>query len=495
MQRRALFVGIDHYEDHNIRDLEFAEEDAIELSSLFRYQLGFDRVERLRGDAVSLNRVIDAVETLVNGLGPGDQFVFFFAGHGIQPPGADHKLLCRGAKKLLIEEGESHDALSIGLLERLTEVPGVNRLLILDACRSNPYGQRDAFGEGFQWEETLRDIVAGKKTAYPQSGRGGFHILYSCRRHQYAQELPGLGRGLFSGALVALLETAARDGGPLQLDDGFHERLSRGMEKLARHHGVAVGQEPARATVGAPIVLLPRIARRPRTSPGILDVQGWPAEKAAAYQRAWADYLGEPTVTRHPMAAGGEGPEMLLIPPGRYLMGSPDEEPERQESEGPRHWVRIERPWRMARYALSTAEFARFVGQTGYRTEAERSGFSLVYEPKTDKWEKGEGVSWRNGVTGLEPAAENHPVLHVSWNDAKAYAGWLAEQTGKAYHLPTEARWEYAARAGNAGPFGLAGQISTATANYDGRFSYEGSPQGEYRRNTVAVDAFAPNPW
>ncbi len=90
----------------------------------------------------------------------------------------------------------------------------------------------------------------------------------------------------------------------------------------------------------------------------------------------------------------------------------------------------------------------------------------------------------------------SHPVVGVSWDDAKAYASWLAEVTGRLYRLLTEAEWEYAARAGTATPFWWGPSITPAQANYDGNYVYEGGgSKGEYRQGTVPVGSFEPNPW
>jgi len=95
----------------------------------------------------------------------------------------------------------------------------------------------------------------------------------------------------------------------------------------------------------------------------------------------------------------------------------------------------------------------------------------------------------------VEAGKEDFPVVNVSWFGAKAYAKWLSEKTGKAYGLLSEAEWEYAARAGTTGPFSFEGPITPDKANYDGNYSYAGSPKGEYRERTVPVDSFQPNPW
>ena len=87
-------------------------------------------------------------------------------------------------------------------------------------------------------------------------------------------------------------------------------------------------------------------------------------------------------------------------------------------------------------------------------------------------------------------------MINVSWDDAKAYAAWLSRRTGKTYRLPSEAEHEYVARAGTTTPFWWGFSITPRQANYAGDSTYAGGgSKGEWRRRTVPVDSFEPNPW
>ena len=86
-------------------------------------------------------------------------------------------------------------------------------------------------------------------------------------------------------------------------------------------------------------------------------------------------------------------------------------------------------------------------------------------------------------------------MVGVSWNDAQQYLRWLSALTGQVYRLPSEAEWEYACRAGTRTAFYFGDTISTDLANYDGNYSYNGSPKGLYRQGTSRVGEFPPNPW
>jgi len=145
-------------------------------------------------------------------------------------------------------------------------------------------------------------------------------------------------------------------------------------------------------------------------------------------------------------------PPMVVIPAGQFTMGSPDSEPGRFGHEGPQRTVRIAKPFALGRNEVTFSEFERFAVETGYKTEAERDvgkkgcfGFNFN-APEATKSDWQPGRSWRE--PGIDQNTDRDPVVCVSWNDARAYASWLSKKTGKVYRLPTEAEWEYAARAG-----------------------------------------------
>jgi formylglycine-generating enzyme required for sulfatase activity len=164
-------------------------------------------------------------------------------------------------------------------------------------------------------------------------------------------------------------------------------------------------------------------------------------EQVAAAQAAAARVAG--TVFRD----CAECPEMVVVPAGSFRMGSPENEAGRAEDEGPIRDVRITTAFALGRHEVTRREFGLFVAATGYLTDAERNvglkGCSVL-ESDERRWL--DGRNWRAPGFAQD---DDHPVVCVSWNDAQAYLRWLNGQvSGRAYRLPSEAEWEYAARAG-----------------------------------------------
>jgi formylglycine-generating enzyme required for sulfatase activity len=127
-------------------------------------------------------------------------------------------------------------------------------------------------------------------------------------------------------------------------------------------------------------------------------------------------------------------------------MGSPDNEQGRDEDEGPQREIVIVRPFAIARCETTVAEFRRFVEETRHVTQAEKGDGCIVLNDAGTDVEQRKDRHWRD--PGF-PQTDAHPVVCVSWNDAVAYAEWLSQRTGQTYRLPSEAEWEYAARAGS----------------------------------------------
>jgi formylglycine-generating enzyme required for sulfatase activity len=172
----------------------------------------------------------------------------------------------------------------------------------------------------------------------------------------------------------------------------------------------------------------------------------------------------EPTVSGHRAGAIFRDctevcPEMVVIPPGRFMMGAPSTEPYDGEDEGPVHEVHIRYAFAVSQHPITRAEWKRFVRETGHH---DRSAC-------------------------LKGQQDNHPVVCVDWQDATDYAAWLSINTGKHYRLLSEAEWEYAARAGTTTAYYWGREIGSGHAACDGCESTYDS------KSTAPVETFPPN--
>ena len=152
---------------------------------------------------------------------------------------------------------------------------------------------------------------------------------------------------------------------------------------------------------------------------------------------------------------------MVHIPGGMFMMGSPEDEPEREfwqeGTESPQHLVTIE-PFYLAKYLVTQAQWQAVMGNN----------------PSEFK-------------------GDNRPVEQVSWNESVEFCQRLSDITGNQYQLPSEAQWEYACRAGTTTPFYFGPTITTELANFNGNYPYGSAPEGVYRQETTDVGSFPPN--
>ena len=159
---------------------------------------------------------------------------------------------------------------------------------------------------------------------------------------------------------------------------------------------------------------------------------------------------------------------MLKIPAGSFLMGSPEDEPERSEDEGPQHEVTLG-SFFMAQTPITQAQWRVVAGW-------QKVGRDLKPDPSKFK-------------------GANRPVEQVSWFDALEFCRRLSKRTGQRYGLPSEAQWEYACRAGSTTPFHCGATLTPELANYNGYHVYGNGPKGTYREQTIDVASFPANAW
>ena len=184
---------------------------------------------------------------------------------------------------------------------------------------------------------------------------------------------------------------------------------------------------------------------------------------------------------------------MVVVPAGRFLMGSPASEPGRFEEEGPQHTVTLERPFAVSRAPITRQQYERFIRASN---SPDTNGCAEMSDD--GKWVKTAGLSWQN--PGFQQTSD-HPVVCVSWDEATAYAQWLSARSGHAYRLLSEAEFEYVARAGatTAFPWGSSERDICAHANsFDATArrahpDWPGADCDDGYANTAPADAFPSN--
>ena len=162
-------------------------------------------------------------------------------------------------------------------------------------------------------------------------------------------------------------------------------------------------------------------------------------------------------------------PEMVVVPAGVFLMGSPEHERGRGKDEGPQHRVEFLKPFAVGKFEATFAQWDACVSEGG-----------CTHKPSDEGWGRG-----------------RRPVINISWNDAKQFVAWITKKSGKPYRLLTEAEWEYAARATTGAdasqPFATGTTINYKQANYDANFTYGDGRMGIYRQKTLDVGSLPKN--
>lgn len=183
------------------------------------------------------------------------------------------------------------------------------------------------------------------------------------------------------------------------------------------------------------------------------------AAAAAKYQQEYAAWFGVPaTITNE------AGHEFVLIPPGKFLMGSPQDEAGRTSNDDEHQFpVELTRPFYLASHETTIGQFRAFVERTQHVTDGEKTGGGHAHDERA-VWEHRPGVNWRRpGYSAPFTLVDRHPVVHVSHADAMAYCAWLTGHKANQvrYSLPTEAQWEWACRSGAATRFSWGSEVDT----------------------------------
>jgi formylglycine-generating enzyme required for sulfatase activity len=488
-KRVALVIGNGTYS--KVGQLPNPANDAGAIAALLR-NAGFDVVQSQTNlDLSSMRR---ALRDFASAVRDADVVVIFYAGHGIEVNGVNYLIPVDAVLERDIDVED--ETISLDRVNQIIEPAKRLRVVILDACRDNP------FASGMKRTVGKRSI--GRGLARVDVPTADTLIAFAAKAGSTAAD----GSGPNSPYTTALLEYLVTPGLDVRLV------LGRVRDQVLASTGGK--QEPFvyGSLGGAEISLVPAAKPAPAPHPTSEAAQSWAVIKDttdiqvleafikrygdsfyADIARARLAKVAPPVLvgpcgvattvslssrSAKPLSAGEECalkpkdvfrecdkcPEMVVVPTGSFTMGSPASEG--NGDEGPQHAVTFEKQLAVGRFAVTFDEWDACAADGGCNG----------YEAMDQGWGRG-----------------RRPVINVSWDDASAYAAWLSRKTGKTYRLLSEAEREYVARAGTTTPFWLGASIATSQANYDGTVAYGNESTGEHRGKTLPVGSFQPNDW
>ena len=191
----------------------------------------------------------------------------------------------------------------------------------------------------------------------------------------------------------------------------------------------------------------------------------WPGNTEPAVLAPFDEFQDE-------LSSDGKGPEMVVLPAGSFLMGSPLDETGRDEDEAPQRTVTIPANFAVGKYEVTWDEYEACVA------EGTCASFWVKRAGGDNRWGRG-----------------NRPVIEVSWVDARRYVKWLSKETGHKYRLLSEAEWEYAARAGSETAYSSGDTLTSKTANISTRLTRRTDPVGSFAPNAFGLHDMHGNVW
>ncbi len=468
--RVALVVGNGDYAA--IGALPNPGNDAADVSAALG-RLGFDVTTVRDADRMGMN---EALRTFTRESVGADVALVFYAGHGLEMDGVNY-LVPVDAR---LERDTDVRFEAVELDDVLAATAGAElRVVILDACRNNPLARsmqrtsatrnvsRGSFGEldeNLLGDETLVAYAAAAgTTAADGTGRNSPYTAALLNYLEQPLEIGILFREVRARVLAAtggeqrpheyasLLEEhylrAESGPGTVTVADGGASADVRAQQENLFWQSIAASTDPAdfRAYLQQfPNGAFALLARNRVVALGAGDPPGVERPRPGAPAPPPAD--SPASVARRVFRDCDDCPEMVEVPAGTFQMGCASGSDDCSDAERPVHDVDVA-SFALGKYEVTRTEFAAFVSATGHEARGCRV---YVWQQRSfarDRWdwESRDGASWR------EPGfrqRDNEPVVCVNWEDASAYVGWLSEETGEDYRLPSEAEWEYAARAG-----------------------------------------------
>ena len=245
----------------------------------------------------------------------------------------------------------------------------------------------------------------------------------------------------FAGADKALTEAQAIRPDSQQIQD-----TQKRVNDMREQRATGVLAQAHSALDGGNIDMAKKLAAQAQEiSPKLAGLADF--EEQLTNARLYASYKPGQVFSDRYVDLPGKTPAMVVVPTGSFQMGAPDNEDDHKAAETPQHQVTIGKGFAMARSAVTVGQFREFVRASGYVPDSIKLGGASVYDEQSGALRDDSRASWQDDYAGHR-AGENLPVVNISWGDAKAYADWLSQRTGKVYRLPSEAEFEYALRGG-----------------------------------------------
>jgi len=466
-QKIALVIGNWAY---RFKPLNNPQNDARDMAQLLG-QLGFEVIHK---ENLGFDQMQDEViKFKLKLMDKGQVGLFYFAGHGLEVEGKNYLLPTdlHKPETQLIKRKSIEAQWVVDVMEHAgSEV----NIVIMDACRTFPRPDiRAATSEDYGLaamnapKGTLIGFATGQGQSTPDGKKGS--------------------NGLYTGHLLKFMRQAG-----LSIEQVFKKTrqqvaLETANKQVPPVYNSLIGdfclvsctkpKSEQEKILQAQLEQERRKLEKERREKAALQAQLEALKnQPKPVQPSQSNEFAPAKDFRDRLADGGFGPKMVWIPASSFRMG--DIQGGGSSDEQPVHRVSVGR-FAMGQYEVTVGEFKRFVKATGYKTDAEKEGSC---------WTLGEneGANWRSPRFSQ---SDKHPVVCVSWNDGVAYAEWLSQQTGQQYRLPTEAEWEYSARAGTKTNYWWGNEIGSNKANCS-----NGSCKDSFEY-TAPVGSFAPNPF
>lgn len=280
--------------------------------------------------------------------------------------------------------------------------------------------------------------------------------IFQVQRAVLDRALAAVAQNDFKGADQALAEAETIRPGSRQLLD-VRDRV----DNMRRQRASGLLAQARSALDARNLGLAQRLAAQARAlQPDLEGLEAFGQQLTNA--RLYASYKPGQVFADRFVDQPGQAPAMVVVPAGSFQMGAAHGEEDHTEAELPPHRVTLAKGFAVSRSEVSVGQFREFVRASGYQPDSVKLGGASVYDERSGSLRDDAQATWEDDYVG-RPAADDLPVVNVSWRDAKAYADWLGQRTGKRYRLPSESEFEYALRAGTQTRYWWGNQAPTRT--------------------------------